>query len=280
MRACCARAILNPTRRLLGVVDRLVRQGIVQREMMSDRRVVLNVLTHAGAELMERSWRSDDGTQSDVRRIVCRGQTVIAQSLKRLDEVPTRVIQAQRGLLSSYTIRDGGSLPPAAGFSERTAGSATDSDNDTICAVGLLTRWQPADDADGTGGLPHRLNQYKDDDEMGWHPPVWTMVIRRSLFSGVPGSGGGIADVDTPRTIHAGPFSSPHSPWRPHHDAATRSRLASPMCAADAIARAYTRIVPSDALHLCAGLYRFPASPHASIASVIGSRHILHPCIP
>ncbi len=83
-----ARHLNVSTPTITGIVDRLVRQGLVQREDdPSDRRVVLNSLTGKGQGVMERlAHRSDAELQRMVGSLSAEEQTAIAQSLKRLDE--------------------------------------------------------------------------------------------------------------------------------------------------------------------------------------------------
>jgi len=78
--------VSTPT--ITGVVDRLVREGLVQRaDDPSDRRVVLNVLTAKGGQLMEGlQQRGDAELQRVAGALSAEEQTAIAQSLMRLDE--------------------------------------------------------------------------------------------------------------------------------------------------------------------------------------------------
>ncbi len=83
-----ARHLNVSTPTITGIVDRLVRQGLVERANdPSDRRVVLNGLTDKGVEAMERlAQRSDAEVQRMVGALSVEEQTAIARSLKRLDE--------------------------------------------------------------------------------------------------------------------------------------------------------------------------------------------------
>ena len=73
---------------ITGIVDRLVREGLVERHHdPSDRRVVLSVLTDEGQEFMERlAHRSDDDLNRQVASLTEEEQAAIARALKRLDE--------------------------------------------------------------------------------------------------------------------------------------------------------------------------------------------------
>lgn len=77
-------AVSTPT--ITGIVDRLVRQGLVRREDdPSDRRVVLNVLTPKGEQLMERlRHRSDEELLRVVSSLSAQEQADLARSLTRL----------------------------------------------------------------------------------------------------------------------------------------------------------------------------------------------------
>ena len=83
-----ARHLNVSTPTITGIVDRLVRQDLVKREDdPSDRRVVLNVLTAKGEQLMERlRHRSDEELTRIVGALSAQEQTEVAQALKRLEE--------------------------------------------------------------------------------------------------------------------------------------------------------------------------------------------------
>ena len=83
-----ARHLNVSTPTITGIVDRLVRQELVKREDdPSDRRVVLNVLTTKGEQLMERlRHRSDEELMKIVGTLSAQEQTDLSRSLKRLDE--------------------------------------------------------------------------------------------------------------------------------------------------------------------------------------------------
>lgn len=83
-----ARYLNVSTPTITGIVDRLVRQELVKREDdPSDRRVVLNVLTTKGEQLMERlRHRSDEELMKIVGTLSAQEQSDLARSLKRLDE--------------------------------------------------------------------------------------------------------------------------------------------------------------------------------------------------
>lgn len=78
-------AVSTPT--ITGIVDRLVRQELVRREDdPSDRRVVLNVLTPKGEQLMERlRHRSDEELMRVIGSLSAQEQTDLARVLKRLE---------------------------------------------------------------------------------------------------------------------------------------------------------------------------------------------------
>lgn len=80
-------AVSTPT--ITGIVDRLVRHDLVRREDdPSDRRVVLNVLTPKGEQLMERlRHRSDEELLRIVGGLNAQEQADLARALKRLEEV-------------------------------------------------------------------------------------------------------------------------------------------------------------------------------------------------
>ena len=86
-----ARDLHVSTPTITGIVDRLVRQGMVERgDDPGDRRVVLNVLTPQGEALMERvQRRGDEELQRVVGALSAGEQAEIARSLKRLDEALT-----------------------------------------------------------------------------------------------------------------------------------------------------------------------------------------------
>ena len=73
---------------ITGIVDRLVREALVERQHdPSDRRAVLNVLTDKGQQLMERlAYRSDDDLNRQVASLSEEEQAAIARALTRLDE--------------------------------------------------------------------------------------------------------------------------------------------------------------------------------------------------
>ncbi len=77
--------VSTPT--ITGIIDRLVREGLVERQDdPSDRRVVLNRLTPQGQALMERlAHRSDDELNRQVASLSEAEQSAVAQALKRLD---------------------------------------------------------------------------------------------------------------------------------------------------------------------------------------------------
>lgn len=83
-----ARHLNVSTPTITGIVDRLVRQDLVKREDdPSDRRVVLNVLTPKGEQLMERlRHRSDEELTRIIGGLSTQEQTDLARSLKRLEE--------------------------------------------------------------------------------------------------------------------------------------------------------------------------------------------------
>jgi DNA-binding MarR family transcriptional regulator len=86
-----ARHLNVSTPTITGIVDRLVRQELVKREDdPSDRRVVLNVLTPKGEQLMERlRHRSDEELTRVISTLSAQEQTDLARSLKRLEEAIT-----------------------------------------------------------------------------------------------------------------------------------------------------------------------------------------------
>ncbi len=83
-----ARHLNVSTPTITGIVDRLVRQSLVERaDDPSDRRLVLNGLTDKGVEAMERlAHRSDIELQRMVGSLSAEEQAEIARSLKRLNE--------------------------------------------------------------------------------------------------------------------------------------------------------------------------------------------------
>jgi DNA-binding MarR family transcriptional regulator len=83
-----ARHLNVSTPTITGIVDRLVRQDLVKREDdPSDRRVVLNVLTAKGEQLMERlRHRSDEELTRIVGGLSAQEQTEVAHALKRLED--------------------------------------------------------------------------------------------------------------------------------------------------------------------------------------------------
>jgi len=84
-----ARHLTVSTPTITGIVDRLVRQDLVKREDdPSDRRVVLNVLTPKGEQLMERlRHRSDEELTRIIGGLNAQEQTDLGRALKRLEEV-------------------------------------------------------------------------------------------------------------------------------------------------------------------------------------------------
>ncbi|MDQ6604757.1 MAG: MarR family transcriptional regulator [Chloroflexota bacterium] len=84
-----ARHLNVSTPTITGIVDRLVRQDLVKREDdPSDRRVVLNVLTPKGEQLMERlRHRSDEELTRIIGGLNAQEQADLARALKRLEEV-------------------------------------------------------------------------------------------------------------------------------------------------------------------------------------------------
>jgi DNA-binding MarR family transcriptional regulator len=81
--------VSTPT--ITGIVDRLVRQELVEREDdPTDRRVVLNVLTPKGEGLLE---QVQHGSDAEMRRLVgtlsAQEQTEVGEALKRLDDALT-----------------------------------------------------------------------------------------------------------------------------------------------------------------------------------------------
>ncbi len=86
--------VSTPT--ITGINDRLVRQELIMREGdPTDRRVVLNLLTPTGEELMERlRHRSDEELNRLVSAVTREERETIAQSLKRLDQILAATPQA------------------------------------------------------------------------------------------------------------------------------------------------------------------------------------------
>src|SRR5947209_16478658 len=83
-----ARHLNVSTPTITGIVDRLVRQDLVRREDdPSDRRVVLNVLTPKGEQLMDRlRHRSDEELTQNINALSAQEQADLARLLKRLEE--------------------------------------------------------------------------------------------------------------------------------------------------------------------------------------------------
>jgi DNA-binding MarR family transcriptional regulator len=83
-----ARHLNVSTPTITGIVDRLVRQDLVKREDdPSDRRVVLNVLTPKGEQLMDRlRHRSDEELTHNINALTSQEQADLARLLKRLEE--------------------------------------------------------------------------------------------------------------------------------------------------------------------------------------------------